>query len=207
MGDLVPVPRDDLRELLVALRTVSSLIPGLEERLHRPSVRLPGAAFDPTLGEWEVLEEERDPRGLSRADSTSLFSCRIVEDGPPDTPEACFDFVEGALTGCIGSRPGDCVALTDRAFVAGFWAWAAVACDIPYSRALPVGRATAIYIVLRALNCPAPRRVTTREDLIRLVTGDDNAVVEEFGSQAELEVFCSGAQVSVPPLVRWRNRQ
>ena len=207
MSDLIPVPRDDLRELLEAIRTVAALLPVLEERLHRPAVRLPGAAFDPTFGEWEVLEEERDPRGLSRTETVSLFAFRTVEDGPPETPGACFDFVEGALTGSIGSRPGECVALTDRAFVAGFWAWAAIACDIPYSRATPVGRATAIYIVLRSLNCPAPRRVTTREDLIRLITGDDNAIVEEFGSQAELEVFCSGAQVPVPPLVRWRNRQ
>ena len=207
MSDLVLVPREELSELLEALGTVARIAPLLEERLQRPFGTLSSRSVDPTIGIWRILEEERQPRGLSEQESSRLFSFRIVEDGPPETPDSCLDLVEGAFTGCIGSRPGDCVRLTDRAFSAGFWAWAAVACNVSYSRAAPLGRASAIYIVLRALNCPSPRRVTTSEDLIRLISGDGAPIFEEFGSQVELEVFCCSARIPVPPLVRWINPQ
>ena len=70
------------------------------------------------------------------------------------------------------------------------------------------------WIVLRGAGLSTPFRVTRRSDLKRLLNQSPGQrpasginvtpIVQGLASLCELRIFCGGASVAIPPLLRWR---
>lgn len=62
------------------------------------------------------------------------------------------------------------------------------------------------WIVLRAKDWALPVRFGTLADFERFCRQETVEIYQAFSSLAELEIYCIGAAIQVPTLIRWRIR-
>ena len=153
---------------------------------------------------WELVEPEQLFVG-------GLSSRQVVlEDGPPPIPTALAAYAS-VLSDIAGGRE----ARARAAYEAGFWAQIALETHTEYHPTTNRDLTFSHWIVLRGAGVTSPFRVTRRSDLSRLVTRPptsqasggvrESPIIQGFASLAELRIFCGGAALSVPPLLRWRS--
>ena len=198
MTSPLPVSSSEIQDLILALNRLS-----LAVESHSAS-SVASAGSDRVLPDQWILVEESEPLPAGYSDSRV---CRSVEDGPGATPQALVSLGKHRLTGV---DPGYETRVR-RAFVAGFWAWAASATNTEYQPADPIPLPDTQYIVLRSWTIDPkkvklPARVKTKSDLIQLIgpLPAPGAIVQGFSSLTEVQIFCGGANIPIPPLLQWR---
>ena len=209
MNHSPPVSPTEVRELISAISRLS-----LALETYNSSVLSAPAASSGTPAEvatvsdgsehWILVEEsELLPTGYRGEESS-----RIVEEGPPSCPPALYSLGQHRLTSV---HPGSDRRVR-RAFVAGFWAWAAQATNTDYSAAESIGLADCHFVILRSWSAD-PREITLpvrvdRKCEVQKICGRDplksGSIVQGFASLTEVQCFCSGAGIEVPPLYQWR---
>ena len=135
---------------------------------------------------------------------TRSLAFRTVEEGPPDIPGFCWNLGFQNL----GADKEVVSRKVSSAFVAGFWARAAVDCATPYDRREPptTGEIIRHFVVLRS-SYPHPFRVTCWQDLADICDVTDRLLVfESFATFTEVQLFCAGTRWEIPALKRWRRR-
>ena len=153
---------------------------------------------------WELVEPSQEFQG-------GLSSRQMVlEEGPPPLPPALQEFAR-VLSQSGGGRQ----QRAKTAFESGFWAQIALETNTEYTATTNPDLSFCHWIVLRGAGVVSPFRVTRRLDLNRLLTRSPGSVstgginpspiVQGFASLCELRIFCGGAAIAVPPLLRWRN--
>ena len=181
MSELVTIRQSDLDRILTTLRALTLEVEELKLGLH----------------DWEVVEPPCFPEGTSARSLADLHCCVGVEDGPPELP--------GFIKGLARSRlTGDQDTRAKRAFVAGFWAKAAIDTCTPYIHPEPLRLQTSHWILLRAVGLTGPKRFTRKCDFNQFQV-DSHSVWAEFASLTEVHIFCAGACIEVPELVRWKS--
>ena len=208
MSSPLPVSSTEIGDLIVALNRLSLALESHSSAGSVPasSVPLVPDCSDPTDSPWILVEEaESLPKGY-RDERVS----RIVEDGPGPTPQALISLGKSRLTGV---DPGYELRVR-RAYVAGFWAWASLATSTEYSAPDPIGLPDSQFLVLRAWTfnprlVQLPIRVRTKTELSQLLgpLPAPGAIVQGFASLTEVQVFCGGANIPVPPLFQWRAQR
>lgn len=180
--------KDLVASLQVALDALSLRVCELESKLS--SVPEEG---------WELVEESVEGPSLGFY-PTSRYS--EVESGPPDIPPILLS-VASRLS---SAEPGS-VVRAKRAFACGFWARCALETCSPYKGApvsLPL--ADTVWIVLRVGNSFS-YRVSSKADLSRLLAlkGRHEPIYQGFPSATEVQIFCAGCNIAVPPLFKWKK--
>ena len=145
-----------------------------------------------------IVADSYTQPGLSAA--LVVGSARGVEDGPPSVPE---DVIEAAECQ-VGSRLPFIRERTTQAFRLGFWAKVAIDTHTNYEDEplVTVNSELKHWVVLRS-PFRVPFRVESFPDLQQFIDLDNTQViVQSLGARYQLEAFCSGACIPVPPL--WR---
>ena len=192
--------QDQLRALTHAIQALTLVV---ERRQGEGSETAPREATAvSSLSGWQLVEDSAPisgaPSGYPLKDPVILF-----EEGPPDTPQFCYDIAKKHLSSSKAHS-------TDRArasFVAGFWARAFWKCHTEYHSDYKPGL-PAVHWVLRKGKGFDLLRVTSQRDCDRLTAEfEDIVFVEKLPSLTELHIFCAGASVPVPPLWRWNGER
>ena len=154
---------------------------------------------------WELVEPSEIVEGGLPPRSI------VLEEGPPPLSPA-LEVYASILSEIGGGRR----ARAKAAFEAGFWAQIAAETNTEYTPVVNRDLSTSHWIVLRGAGVSSPFRVTRRLDLNRLLSRSPGQVpsggvstqpiVQAFASLCELRIFCGGAGISVPPLLRWRSQ-
>ena len=154
---------------------------------------------------WELIEPSEE--GFGGLENRSV----VLGEGPPPLPPALEVFA-GVLSEIDGGRR----ARARAAFEASFWAQIALETHTAYTPATNSDLSFSHWIVLRGAGLSTPFRVTRRSDLNRLLNQSPGQrpasginvtpIVQGFASLCELRIFCGGASVAIPPLLRWRNQ-
>lgn len=83
-----------------------------------------------------------------------------------------------------------------------------------YTPADPIRIQDTHYLVLRSWNynprlIKLPCRVRTKSDLALIVGNPPSpgSLVQSFASLTEVQIFCGGANIPVPPLFQWRSQK
>lgn len=131
---------------------------------------------------------------------------RTIEEGPPELPECCLKLAKDSLSDWLVPCP-EIRGL--RAFRLGLWDKASLDTHTPQ---LPSSEPTVDFIewrwiVLRAKDWALPVRFGTLADFERFCRQETVEIYQAFSSLAELEIYCVGAAIQVPTLIRWRNPQ
>lgn len=158
-----------------------------------------------SVDSWELIEPSEEVFG--GPDNRSV----VLEEGPPPLPPALEVFA-GVLSEIGGGRR----ARAKAAFEAGFWAQIALETNTAYTPVANSDLSFSHWIVLRGAGLSTPFRVTRRSDLNRLLNQSPgprpasgaslSPIVQGFASLCELRIFCGGASIAIPPLIRWRNQ-
>ena len=194
----IQVSSQDIADLVAALQGLTVVVTRIANSANQPTTTVRRFEED-----WEIVEEEYAPG----APSSPFAEVYPVTGGTNYTqvPQFCYDLAKHRLTGAsIGS-----VARTDRAFFCGTEAKEALRLGTPYYQEEGIGLQAAHWIILRSSEIKGPCRVTSRRELNRLLGSGrpgPSAVWECFPSITELQIFCVGAGIPIPPLVRWRSR-
>lgn len=180
--------RHTVAKLQLALDALSLRVIDLEARLS--SVAEEG---------WELVEEAAQGPSFGFYPPSRYTE---VESGPPDIPPILLSIASRLSS----AEPGS-VVRAKRAFACGFWARCALATNTPYKGAptsLPL--ADTVWLVLRAGNSFS-YRVTTKADLNRLLAlrGPEEPIHQGFPSATEVQIFCAGCNIEVPPLFKWKK--
>ena len=184
----VKLLRDCVTKLQQALDALSLRVVELESKLSTP------------LEEgWELVEDSTEGPSLGFYPPSRYCE---VESGPPDIPPILLS-VASRLSSV---EPGS-VVRAKRAFACGFWARCALETCTPYTGAatrLPI--ADTVWIVLRVGNSFS-YRVSTKADLNRLlaIRGQHVPIYQGFPSATEVQIFCAGCNIEVPPLFKWKK--
>lgn len=192
-----------ISRLSLALETYNSALTAHSTASSAVPASSPIVSGDSDL--WILIE---DSEALPKGYKDENLLTRIVEDGPPALPPALLSFGRHRLANI---HPGS-DSRVKRAFVAGFWAWAAHASNADYTPAESIGIADTHFVILRAW-CADPKkvklplRVTKKSEVQKLCGRDPNlgSIVQGFASLTEVQCFCSGAGIEVPPLYQWRS--
>lgn len=151
------------------------------------------------LAECSVLEEEK---AFNFKNARVLLPlCQRRKPGQKiQVPQECVDFVTLRLKSCFDPR-----LVAEENFLAG-----CVAKDALASGSVPLrlrGQKPGNYwVVLKGVK-PIPVRTNKKEDLSLLTDHfSETSIWGSFESLAELEVYCLGAGILVPPLVQWTRR-
>ena len=145
-----------------------------------------------------IVADSYTQSGLAAA--LAVGSSRGVEEGPPGVPEEVL--VAGEAQ--VGSRLPFVRERATQAFRFGFWAKVAIDCHTNYEDEPLVTANSELkhWVVLRS-PLRVPFRVESFPDLQQFVDLDDRQIiVQSLGVRYQLEAFCSGACIPVPPL--WR---
>lgn len=181
---------DPLQALLLAVQHLQLSVDSLSARL---------GAIEEKLGleaeHWEVVEASFDPP--ARVPLASNTTC-------PDIPAALLSFAEKLSS----VDPGH-VVRAKRAFEAGFRARVSLDSGCWYVGAktsLPIK--DTVWVVLQAPGLKAPARVSLKTDLNRLThtRGPVDVIAQGFPSLTEVQIFCAGCDIPVPPLCKWKSR-
>ena len=197
-----PTCMSHFERLATALSNLAEAIRGVAEELGRARESPPPIASEPLLpGDWELIEDQSSVPGEPSDYNATL---RIaVEDGPPPTPEFCLSLARLKLR----SARRNPEERAREAFVAGFWFRVSllVSCAWPseYSPLLP----PSTWLVRSGTGISDFARTNSRREAERFCEDQEGAsIVEKFPSVTELQIFCAGAQLPVPPLVQWKRR-
>ena len=146
------------------------------------------------LADWTLIAGEQPRPELG---DSGPFQ---AEEGPPPVPASLL-----FLSRQLHSAKSNGEVRIRRAYNAGFWARIAVETCTSFQgpEALPLKNAH--FLILRARGLSRPVRVLKWEEADRLVRSDPEAIHLGFPSLIEVQSFCCGAGVSVPPLYGWRN--
>ena len=166
----------------------------------RPTVR--SEAKETELGEWELIEEQSSVPGASVGfNATIKFE---LESGVPPTPQFLVDLAKKKLRSSVSS-PED---RARAAFCAGYWYRLAILCSVSLDRSYEPVLPPSTWLVQKGEGISDLARLSTRREAAQLCQGSPRAtIVEGFPSLTELQILCAGAQVPVPPLLRWRSEQ
>ena len=211
MSSQAPISSSEVQDLISALTRLSLALETYNSVRQLPQPSATSSPVEPEVvfacGEsWTVVEEsEKLPRGY-----TDPRIYRIVEDGPGPTPPALLSLGRTRLTGV---EPGF-EARVRRAYVAGFWAWAASTTNSEYVPAEPIPLADSRFVVLRSWTLDprvvrAPFQVERKSDLKALL-GDlsaPGAIIQGFASLTEVQVFCGGACIEIPALYQCKGKR
>ena len=179
-------------DLTTAVRQLTSATQSLASALETP--RLGSCTSD------FVISIIKDSYILPELEEVSgLLSVRGAEEGPPDVPECIYKLSETKLF----YISGDTAARAKFAFNLGFWAKVALDTSTPYECDTHFGIVVSHWVVLRS-PFKVPFRLDNLPDFRRFV-GEDNkeAIYQTFQTLCEVEIFCCGANLPVPPL--WRS--
>ena len=180
-----------IRELSLSVDLLSFRVAQIQSQLH-------------TTDTWEIVEPTLEFAG-------GLTSRQIVlEEGPPELP-AELSVLAGVLSEIGGGRQ----QRAKEAFECGYWAQIALETHTEYRSKTYQDLQFSHWICLRGAGVSSPYRVTRKSDLNRLLsqarpagpTGlpEKGPIVQGFASLAELRIFCGGAGIPIPPLLRWRS--
>ena len=199
MSDRRTVSSSDIADLVTALQDLTVAV----TRIAHSSGTATGASaasFAEREG-WEIVEEEYLPSNLSVPGGELVYL--TSEQVAPTVPVFCYDLAKHRLTGAsIGSAQR-----AERAFFAGRKAKEALQVGSVYRQAENIGLQPAHWIVVSSSRSTTPKRVTTKRDLSKLIViGEEGLIWEQFASITELQIFCVGLGIAIPPLVRWKNR-
>ena len=211
MSGQPPLSSSEVCDLILALNRLSLALENYNSTPQGAPFAGPSASLAPEVvtdsGECWVLVEDSEKLPAGYSDPRSY---RIVEDGPGPTPPALVSLGRNRLTGV---DPGF-EARVRRAYVAGFWAWAAIQTQTEYSPADPIPLPDSRFLVLRSWTCDpkkirVPFQVERKSDL-KLILGDlsaPGAIVQGFASLTEVQVFCGGACIEVPAFYQWKAKK
>eukprot|EP00438_Fugacium_kawagutii_P030499 Skav212495 [mRNA] locus=scaffold2060:26812:27402:- [translate_table: standard] len=192
-SDSSPGLASEVRELAAALRSLTLRVAHLENQLLPES----------SERGWELVGEETVVAGALDPSQISSGS------GPPRIPAALLDFAR-TLSDAFPGR----VARAETAFRLGFFAQRAVVTGGSFDSEPPRGPVFSQWIVLRCKARSNAVRLTKKADLLRLLdppfvseSPADLPVYQGFASITELRIFCAGAGIAEPPLLRWTGHQ
>ena len=193
---------------------LSEALIGLADSLRQLSlaIRSPPTPSASGSGDWVVVGPEPSVEPGSReapepssphhsALSSSQLTARYnsLEDCFPPLPPHCLRLCR-ALTGS-GSSPE---FRANRAWIAGQWAKQVLADRVPTPRPAPKLPSTfrpRFYVVLRCPGLECPKLFTSGKqfkEAVGVLEGS-STLCHSFPSQAEAEVYCEAAGLSLPP--------
>ena len=181
MSELVTIRQSDLDRILSTLQALTLEVETLKLGLR----------------DWEVVDPPCYPEGTSARSLADLHACRGVEDGPPELPGFIKGLARTRLTGDQDTR-------AKRAFCAGFWAQVAIDTCTNFTHPEPLRIQSSHWVLLRAVGLTGPKRFTRKSDFQKFDL-DSSSVWIEFASLTEVHIFCAGAGIEVPELVRWKR--
>ena len=191
----------DLRRQIVDLgERLQFQIDQLQLERDRVRILLESAGIKDS-GVFTVLEAER-PNPLPKP---SLGYAVRLEELPPNVPSWCVDFLIDKLQ--IGREQAGIRAVA--AFDCGFWVRFAIDSHTGFldnfsNRHLLPRQ----WILGRGKGVSKPLKSFERRELLSfIVEEDEETILVPFASEAEVFVFCCGADLPVPPLVSWRRLQ
>lgn len=145
-----------------------------------------------------VVESARVPFPEHFVTQIALLRFRGPEEGPGVVP----DFVIESCKEKLSSKSPGPEERACAAYRAGFWASVAISTNTKYNQVQVSGLRVNHWVVLRGCDS-LPFRTTTRRDFDALVDPADRLLVfAVLDSLAEVEAFCLGASVGIPPLKR-----
>eukprot|EP00435_Cladocopium_sp_Y103_P059506 s1586_g21.t1 len=158
------------------------------------------ATEEEDLGDWEIVEEQSTVPGAP-VDFNSSIRFQL-EDGPPATPEFLVRLAQKKLRSAVASAE----TRAREAFCAGFWFRITILCDVKLESSYHPALPPSVWLVQKDEGIFNLARTSTRKEAEKLCQSLQQAViVERFPSLTELQIFCAGAQVPVPPLLKWRS--
>ena len=195
-------------DLLQELRDVASRLVQVIDRVQsRASERAARrrAAEEPSdcVTDWQVLESKRLPR-IENIEQIRLEArWWSAEDlCYPETPEACVQLALSRI-----SESDHPVERARQAFVAGF-------CDRLHletrtnntaERAIPT--LSLHWVIFRGPHLRDPCRVLSRGEASHLTDQfEESSIWQVFSTEAEVEIYCTGANLLLPTLIQWRSQ-
>ena len=210
MSSTPPLSSREVQELISAISRLSLALETYNSALTAQSAASPviPASTSAAPGDSDLWILIEDSEALPKGYRDENLLTRIVEDGPPALPPALLSFGRCRLTNI---HPGP-DSRVKRAFVAGFWAWAANATNTDYTPAESIGIADSHFVILRSW-CADPKKVklplrVSKKSEVQKLCGRDptlGSIVQGFASFTEVQCFCGGAGIGVPPLYQWRS--
>ena len=196
---LVIVEEEALEELIRATESLNLAVTGLRRNATEQE------AAERDSDHWELVEDAAPVTALEKEVAQRIFSGRGVEDGPPPLPDSLRFLAAGQR---LTSRGGGAYNRAWRAWKSGFWARVALDTCTDYKREEELDIPVAHWIVVTAPGTTSPKRTTRKIDCLKLLKeAGQGQIWDCFPSLTELQIFCAGTQIDVPPLVRWRNNK
>lgn len=146
-------------------------------------------AIPPIAQLWKLVKEEGSP---------FLGNAAIeVESGPGPVPALVED---QASFICLDQK--EALQRVHLSYSAGFWARVAVETFVSQISSRGLSEPAKHFIVLRAPGLGGYIRLAHQDHFDRLKdqVGGEGLLCHSFATETELEVFCQGAKISVPPL-------
>ena len=196
----VLVDSEDLEELLQAATRFSQVA----ERISRSLARRV-TLEEPTdnIIEWQTLEPKRAPLIANINSIRSAARFWSAEDGYPATPQECLDFAHQRFA--IADHPEE---RCREAFLAGFLDRFNFETNTNTTQAPTIPDLSLHWIILRAPHLADPCRVLSRGEAEHLTQSFDRfSIWRAFTTEAEIEIYCVGANILVPHLLQWRSQQ
>eukprot|EP00435_Cladocopium_sp_Y103_P056921 s1903_g19.t1 len=191
-----------IERLATALSGLAEAIRGIANELRQ--VRGPATPIhqEPSLpGDWELIEDQAAVPGAPANFNSSIRFA--VEDGPPDTPDFCISLARRKLRSARHSPEERARA----AFVAGFWYRISVIIEYAWASDYEPVLPPSTWLVSKGSGISDFARTNSRKEAERFCEDQEGGrIVERFPSVTELQIFCAGAQIPVPPLVQWTKR-
>ena len=199
-ASLAPL-RAELLKVSEDLASIGERVKQLAQRLNE----LEGSASEDL--EWEVIEEGNLPLGVSDLEFPYPGASQVPQAQPiPSVPRYLSDLCQESLKSVASISP---LERAQRAFTQGHLAWVARVTGLHYrpADAVPaLPSAHFVVVVIRGLGLSQALRTTTKREALRaLAVQDDTAIIEDFPSFIEVQVFCVGARICVPPLKRCKG--
>lgn len=185
----------EVRELRATVSQLQRALDALSLRVVDLESRLSTVAVEG----WELVEDSAEGPSLGFYPPSRYSE---VESGPPDIPPVLLN----VATRLSSAEPGS-VVRAKRAFACGFYARCALETFTPYTGAsVKLPFADTVWVVLRVGNSFS-YRVSTKADLNRLlaIRGAYQPIFQGFPSATEVQIFCAGCNIEVPPLFKWKK--
>lgn len=193
---LVLVEESSIQALIRATENLTLAVTTLRREVGEQ--RDQGEAYD----HWELVEDAAPLAVISKEESAALFASGGVETGPPALPNSLVFLAEQRLSG----RGGGSLRRAQRAWRCGFWARIALDTCTEYRREEELDLPSSHWIVLSAPGTTSPKRTGRKIDCLKLLKeAGQGQIWDSFPSLTELQIFCAGAQIDVPPLVKWKS--
>ena len=142
-----------------------------------------------------IVKDGYDQVGL--VESKEVLLSRWVEEGPPEVPEVLSEEAKKFMQGADNQKADRIKSVFER----GFWATAACTTYTTFQNQVIRGSIVIGHWVILRSPYGVPFRVSSFTDLQAFVNvNDKDTVCQGLESITDVEVFCCGAGVRVPPL-------